>query len=89
LSQFVRTLAKFRIPDEVIDGRRKALLPQRNPRIATDAGPHDKVVALDAGADDYVVKPFAIGELLARIQAALRPFSSDKPLPNVNPHRKA
>jgi two-component system, OmpR family, KDP operon response regulator KdpE len=32
----------------------------------------DKVRALDAGADDYVVKPFGIQELLARIRAALR-----------------
>jgi two-component system KDP operon response regulator KdpE len=32
----------------------------------------DKVMALDAGADDYVVKPFGIEELLARIRAALR-----------------
>jgi two-component system KDP operon response regulator KdpE len=32
----------------------------------------DKVVALDAGADDYVVKPFGMEELLARIRAALR-----------------
>lgn len=43
----------------------------------------DKVVALDAGADDYVVKPFAIGELLARIRAALRRFTSEEPLPKV------
>jgi two-component system KDP operon response regulator KdpE len=32
----------------------------------------DKVLALDAGADDYVVKPFGMPELLARIRAALR-----------------
>jgi len=32
----------------------------------------DKVAALDAGADDYVTKPFGIGELLARMRAALR-----------------
>jgi two-component system KDP operon response regulator KdpE len=32
----------------------------------------DKVLALDAGADDYVVKPFGVEELLARIRAALR-----------------
>ena len=32
----------------------------------------DKVVALDAGADDYVSKPFGAGELLARIRVALR-----------------
>jgi two-component system KDP operon response regulator KdpE len=31
-----------------------------------------KIEALDAGADDYVTKPFAIGELLARVRAALR-----------------
>ncbi|MCC6653106.1 MAG: winged helix-turn-helix domain-containing protein, partial [Candidatus Eisenbacteria bacterium] len=32
----------------------------------------DKIRALDAGADDYVTKPFAMGELHARIRAALR-----------------
>jgi two-component system KDP operon response regulator KdpE len=32
----------------------------------------DKVKALDAGADDYVTKPFGVGELLARIRVALR-----------------
>ena len=32
----------------------------------------DKVEALDAGADDYVTKPFSTPELLARIRAALR-----------------
>jgi two-component system KDP operon response regulator KdpE len=31
-----------------------------------------KIAALDAGADDYVTKPFGIGELLARVRAALR-----------------
>lgn len=32
----------------------------------------DKIAALDAGADDYLTKPFGIGELLARVRAALR-----------------
>jgi len=32
----------------------------------------DKVAALDLGADDYVTKPFAIGELMARLRVALR-----------------
>lgn len=32
----------------------------------------DKIKALDAGADDYLTKPFSVGELLARIRVALR-----------------
>ena len=35
-------------------------------------GEDDKIAALDAGADDYVTKPFGMGELLARLRAALR-----------------
>lgn len=33
---------------------------------------HSKIEALDAGADDYLTKPFSLGELLARIRVALR-----------------
>jgi two-component system KDP operon response regulator KdpE len=39
----------------------------------------DKVAALDAGADDYVTKPFGMDELLARTRAALRRASRDAP----------
>ncbi|MCX7192623.1 MAG: two-component system response regulator KdpE [Proteobacteria bacterium] len=39
----------------------------------------DKISALDAGADDYLVKPFGVGELLARIRVALRHV-----IPNAN-----
>ncbi len=43
-----------------------------------------KIAALDAGADDYVTKTFAVGELLARVRAALRravrPADIDRPL---------
>lgn len=41
----------------------------------------DKVEALDAGADDYVTKPFSTPELLARIRAALRRAPSAESLP--------
>ncbi len=40
----------------------------------------DKVQALDAGADDYVVKPFGAEELMARIRAALRRAAPDESL---------
>ena len=40
--------------------------------LSARAGERDKVSALDAGADDYVTKPFGAEELLARIRATLR-----------------
>jgi two-component system KDP operon response regulator KdpE len=42
----------------------------------------DKIAALDAGADDYLTKPFGVGELLARLRVALRHASqsSDQPV---------
>jgi two-component system, OmpR family, KDP operon response regulator KdpE len=39
----------------------------------------DKVAALDAGADDYVTKPFGVEELLARLRAALRRTRGEEP----------
>jgi two-component system KDP operon response regulator KdpE len=43
----------------------------------------DKVTALDAGADDYVTKPFSIRELAARIRAAVRRSSASHVDPNA------
>ena len=44
---------------------------------------HDKVSALDAGADDYITKPFGADELLARIRAALRRMHSGAKGPEI------
>src|SRR5262245_32288573 len=46
---------------------------------ARDA-PRDRVIGLDSGADDYLVKPFAFAELLARIRALLRRGRAPEPL---------
>jgi DNA-binding response OmpR family regulator len=47
----------------------------------------DKVAALDAGADDYVTKPFGMNELLARMRAALRRVTpADEPAVVETPH---
>lgn len=43
----------------------------------------EKIRALDAGADDYVEKPFGIGELLARLRAALRHARTRDNVPEV------
>ncbi|HEY6595961.1 MAG TPA: response regulator [Asanoa sp.] len=47
------------------------------------AGSADKVGALDAGADDYVTKPFGVDELLARIRAVTRRAGSPDATPTV------
>ncbi len=44
---------------------------------------HEKIAALDAGADDYVEKPFGVGELLARIRTALRHGRTQEGVPEV------
>jgi len=43
----------------------------------------DRVVGLEIGADDYVVKPFAVGEVISRIRAVLRRTRSSSPAPAV------
>jgi len=40
--------------------------------LSARTGETDKIVALDSGADDYLTKPFGVGELLARVRSTLR-----------------
>ena len=80
-----RALLEHQPPDVVIldlglpDGDGGALVAacrgrQRLPVIVVSARQDEaqKVALLDAGADDYLVKPFSVGELMARVRAALR-----------------
>jgi two-component system KDP operon response regulator KdpE len=49
--------------------------------LSVRGGEEDKIAALDAGADDYLTKPFGVGELLARIRAAMRHVASPTTAP--------
>ncbi|NDL67824.1 response regulator [Anaerotalea alkaliphila] len=53
-------------------GRLKSLSPAKVIIVSARGHERDKVAALDAGADDYLTKPFSVPELLARIRVALR-----------------
>ena len=58
-------------PDILRESRRKGIMTPVVMLTALTAV-ENKVTCLDAGADDYLPKPFAMGELLARVRAALR-----------------
>lgn len=47
--------------------------------LSARSGEADKIAALDAGADDYLVKPFGAGELMARVRAQLRRSQQQTP----------
>jgi two-component system KDP operon response regulator KdpE len=48
---------------------------------------YEKITALDSGADDYITKPFGMGELLARIRVAMRHASNGLPSGPIPPVR--
>lgn len=51
--------------------------------LSVRAQEYDKVEALDRGADDYVVKPFGIGELMARVRVSLRQRAAEGEAPAI------
>jgi two-component system, OmpR family, KDP operon response regulator KdpE len=68
-SEVIRRLREWtRVPIIVLSGRKDS---------------RDKVEALDAGADDYVTKPFSIDELLARVRVAIRRQAGSEPPASV------
>ena len=48
----------------------------------------DKVLGLELGADDYIIKPFDSKELVARVKAVLRRFQAARPVPATQPNAK-
>jgi two-component system KDP operon response regulator KdpE len=53
--------------------------------LSARSGEADKIAALDAGADDYLTKPFGTGELLARVRANLRRPRAAAPVEDADP----
>ncbi len=70
-----------------LDGLAVCRVVRRNPDLAATpiiilsarGTQGDKMVGLDSGADDYITKPFGLGEFMARIRAVLRRSTSGKP----------
>jgi two-component system, OmpR family, copper resistance phosphate regulon response regulator CusR len=57
---------------EILQALRKRQVQTPTLILTARDGIHDRVLGLDSGADDYLVKPFALPELLARVRALLR-----------------
>src|SRR5919108_349946 len=69
-----RAMARVLVIDDEPQIRRALREWTRAPVIVLSVreGEADKIRALDLGADDYLTKPFSLGELLARLRAVLR-----------------
>jgi len=57
---------------ELVQWMRRRRMPTATLMLTARDAPADRVTGLDAGADDYLIKPFDIGELLARMRALQR-----------------
>ena len=67
---------------KVLEVIRKGGSPTPVILLSAKSQPEDKVFGLELGADDYITKPFGLDELIARIKAVLRRYSSERaPLP--------
>lgn len=80
--EYALCICDWRLPgisglDVLVAARRRSLTLPFLMLTARDA-PADRVEALDAGADDYLVKPFDYAELLARVRALLRRPGGDR-----------
>jgi DNA-binding response OmpR family regulator len=53
--------------------------------LTAKAAEGDRVMGLETGADDYVVKPFSVKEVIARIRAVLRRSEADAPVKYIDP----
>jgi two-component system, OmpR family, KDP operon response regulator KdpE len=78
------------LPDGDGLGVLRSLAPEARPPVivlSARGRENDKVTALDAGAEDYLTKPFGMAELLARIRVVLRRGSSTPDVIEVGPIR--
>ena len=71
-------ILKFLDPERI---HRAVLLPRRG--VVSELYEREKVAALDAGANDYVTKPFGVQELMARVRALLRSHATAGEAPPV------
>ena len=84
LYEYAAAIIDWRMPglpgDEVVRESRRLGIPTPMLMLTARDALNDRVHGLDAGADDYLVKPFDFGELLARLRALLRRGPVERPL---------
>lgn len=88
--RFDAILLDVRLPDmdgiELCRRLRRAGVSAPILMLTGEIGEHSAIAGLDAGADDYVTKPFRIGELMARLRARLRKRAAAEEEIRIGPH---